>query len=630
MMYGPYKIQLFRTLIDNPQILLPGLENGEDDDEMMETDIPTAPSANNNVVEPTQPWNIFTNIEETFGTRSGRIFNPNQEMTERAEVAMIHQEMALMIDGGDEDPKTFQSAWNHPDQMEQAGWREGIRKEFQDMIKRGVWRKTKIASIPSNRRLIGNKWVFKKKKDGRFRARLCALGYSQIPGEDFTDSHSPVVNDVTFRAVLTLMMKNKWDSAVMDITTAFLHGDMEEQVFMKMPQGLDQIEADWDASTDCTELLKTIYGTKQASRQYWKKFMSTMKDEGFESIHTDTCLLKRRDNNGIAIVCVYVDDCFITGDKAAIDATMTDIEKHFETRRLGRMDEYIGCTVKMNQDGSCTLIQPDMIKKIERDFGADVSTERDTTSPMAPQKMVVRPNIDEGEAVLDSDQQTAYRSGVGMMLYLVKHSRPDLCNAVRELAKVMDGATEEHMKMLFRAIKFVLNSRNRGLLMKPNDDEKLVAYVDSDYAGDTDTRRSTTGYIVYFCGAMIAWKSKQQGGVTLSSTEAEYYAISEVATELLFIKQIVEFLDVNLKLPMTARIDNNGAIYLANNSISGSRTKHVDTRVHLVRDLTQSEPKIMETQFVRSEDNQSDTFTKNVATDLFWKHTNKYMTMIVS
>jgi hypothetical protein len=268
---------------------------------------------------------------------------------------------------------------------------------------------------------------------------------------------------------------------------------------------------------------------------------------------------------------VYVDDCFITGDTAAINAAMNDIEKHFETRRLGLMDEYIGCTVKMTGNGSCTLLQPDMIKKIELQFGPAVANERDSDTPMAPQNMVIRPK--EEDKIINNANQTLYRSGVGMLLYLVKHSRrPDLGNAVRELAKVMDGATQEHWKMLLRVIKYVfLKTKTRGLtMMNPNDSCEVEAFVDSDFAGDQETGRSTTtGYLVYFCGALVAWKSKQQGGVTLSSSEAEYDAISDVTTELLFVKkQIVEFLDVGLKLPTLVRVDNNGAINLANNSIS--------------------------------------------------------------
>jgi hypothetical protein len=124
--------------------------------------------------------------------------------------------------------------------------------------------KVKKNIIPHNKRLIGNKWVFKKKKDGRYRARLCALGYSQKPGEDFIDVSSPVVDDVTVRTVITNMLARGWENEVMDIATAFLYADMEEEVYMKLPKGIDMIENGGNSDEDCVMLLRTIYGTKQA------------------------------------------------------------------------------------------------------------------------------------------------------------------------------------------------------------------------------------------------------------------------------------------------------------------------------------------------------------------------------
>jgi hypothetical protein len=137
-----------------------------------------------------------------------------------------------------------------------------------------------------------------------------------------------------------------------------------------------------------------------------------------------------------------------------------------------------------------------------------------------------------------------------------------------------------------------------------------MACVDSDYAGDKENRRSITGYLIYFCGNPVPWKSKQQGGVTLSSSEAEYYAISEVAMELKSLDQTLKFLEIELNGPMNVFVDNIGAIHLANNASSGTRTKHVDTRSQFVRELTQGEGRLLRIEYVRSEENQSETFTK--------------------
>jgi hypothetical protein len=147
----------------------------------------------------------------------------------------------------------------------------------------------------------------------------------------------------------------------------------------------------------------------------------------------------------------------------------------------------------------------------------------------------------------------------------------------------MDGATEEHLRLMHRVVKFVLGTKERRILVKPNIDCGVMAYVDSDFAGDRGNRRSTTGFLVHLFGVPIAWKSRQQGGVTSSSSEAEYYAISELAKELKFVKMILDFLDVKYQEPMKVKVDNMGAIHLVNTASSGSRTKHVDTRIHFVK-----------------------------------------------
>ena len=160
------------------------------------------------------------------------------------------------------------------------------------MIERGVWRMTDRKKIPNNRSLIGNKWVFKIKRDGTYRARLVALGYSRIPGVDYTDNFAPVAHDVSFRIALARMMVEKLDSLVMDVETAFLYGEIDEEIFMKSPVGMEEIEPG-SSLEDCYQLVKGIYGLCQAARQLWKKFVDTVKTEpsGFNVIPADPCML---------------------------------------------------------------------------------------------------------------------------------------------------------------------------------------------------------------------------------------------------------------------------------------------------------------------------------------------------
>jgi hypothetical protein len=202
-----------------------------------------------------------------------------------------------------------------------------------------------------------------------------------------------------------------------------------------------------------------------------------------------------------------------------------------------------------------------------------------------------------------------------MLLYLVKHSRPDIANTVRELSKVADGATEAHWKALLRCIKYVMEDNLEGF--------NLEGISDSEYAGDPETRISVYGYVLYFCGAPISWKSKAGKSVTLSSTEAEYYATSEVAKEVLFAKQILEAIGIEIKYPIIIKCDNVGAIYLANNHSMSQRTKHIDTRRHFVREFV--EDGILKVVFVPTKQNEADIFTKNVTEEIFNTHVPKLM-----
>ena len=187
------------------------------------------------------------------------------------------------------------------------------------MIDKGVWRKTQGKRIHNNKRLVGNKWVFKIKRDGTYKARLVALGHSQIPGVDYTDNFAPVVHDFSFRIALPRMMVEKLDSLVMDVETALIYGEIDEEIFMKSLAGMKEIEPG-SSSEDYYQSLKVIYGICQAARQFWKKFVDITKKEpfGFTVSPADPCMLFKENELGICIIIMYVDDMLIIGKKEQI------------------------------------------------------------------------------------------------------------------------------------------------------------------------------------------------------------------------------------------------------------------------------------------------------------------------
>ncbi|MGL5074938.1 MAG: reverse transcriptase domain-containing protein, partial [Waterburya sp.] len=184
----------------------------------------------------------------------GRTRQQTRDATQLVEENLddFYQDCALMsaiVTGQNNEAKTFQEAWYHNDQEKQQKWRTVIRKEFQDMIKRGVWVNVNRSSIPEGRKLIGSKWVFKEKRDGRFRARLVCLGYSQIPGVDFSDNYAPVGNDVTFRIVMVLRLMFGFHAVLLDVETAFLYGKLEEEIYMEIPLGYKEVYQEAEKGT---------------------------------------------------------------------------------------------------------------------------------------------------------------------------------------------------------------------------------------------------------------------------------------------------------------------------------------------------------------------------------------------
>jgi len=228
--------------------------------------------------------------------------------------------------------------------------------------------------------------------------------------------------------------------------------------------------------------------------------------------------------------------------------------------------------------------------------------------------------------VISNEEQKQFRSIIGSLLYLVKLSRPDLNNAVRELSKVMDGATPGQMKELKRVLSFVSATKNKGLKMKFTHDYpfKIEMYSDSDFGGDKENRKSVSGLIILINSTPISWRSKGQNTVSLLSTEAEYIALSEAVREVKFISQVMNVLEMEFIKPINVYVDNIGAIFLAENRNSSDRTKHIDMKYHYVRDVI--DEGLIAVKFVKSENNLADLFTKNLNGELYEIHSKLLLT----
>ena len=516
-----------------------------------------------------------------------------------------------------ENPKNYQEAWNHPDPFQRKKWREAINTEFNKMNSRGVWEKIKRSEMEPGRRCVKHKWVLEIKRSGRFRARLVACGYSQIPGVDFTEVYSPVINDVSFRIAMVIKLQLGLDAVIFDVETAFLHGDLKEKIYMDCPDGMVTY------GDECLLLKQTIYGLVQSAARYNHKFSAVLIKLGFERCPSDPCLFRKGSGEKILIILCYVDDNLVIGQRPVIDDFLNDFKKsEFKYTLEEGLSDYLSCDIQMDTEAMIGWIgQPHMVKKIEKTFGEEVSKIQKYSTPGTPGFKLTKAS-NESEMISD-ELQSRFRTGVGQLMFLIKHSRPDIMSAVRELTKVLGNATEAAYKEMLRCVKFVLGTKSKGLKLAPrldpNDLWTLEVYSDSDWAGDPDDRKSVGCYIIFLNGVPIAWRSKSQKVVSLSSSEAEFYACAEAVREVPFVAQILLFLGIPVKTPVNVWIDNVGAIFMTENRTSSSRTRHMDTRWWYVTQM-QEEDKLIKVQFVRTKENVSDLGTKNVNAETYQYH----------
>ena len=291
----------------------------------------------------------------------------------------------------------------------------------------------------------------------------------------------------------------------------------------------------------------------------------------------------------MVILILYVDNCLLTGDTLAIESAVNDIKKLFNVTVANKVEEYLGCKIDTSRKGEITIHQPHIYKHLETKFEPYLDlkwkAKKPTMTPSTPNFKLTR--VKEGEAVLNTIEQTMYRCGVDILLYLVKHTRPDLANDIRELSKAMDIANYLHWKELLRVVVFALKTKEKGLVLKPNNKAKLnlKIYMDAEFAGDADNRRSIIGRVIYLNDTAVGWNSKAMSGVTLSSTESEYVLMSEGMKDLKFLYMCLRYLKRNVELPMLVFIDNIGAIEMLDLKTGKCRTKHVDTRYHWIREF---------------------------------------------
>ncbi|KAD6455029.1 hypothetical protein E3N88_09735 [Mikania micrantha] len=492
------------------------------------------------------------------------------------------------------EPKSFKQAVQDP------RWKEAMQNEINALQANDTW---SLEKLPKGKHAIDSKWVYKikYKPNGeieRYKARLVAKGFTQMEGIDFHETFAPVAKLTTVRTLLAVGVKRGWHIHQLDVNNAFLHGDLQEDVYMKIPQGF----AKYNDDRVC-KLKKSLYGLKQASRNWYHKFTTSLLEVGFKQSLADASLFIFKEHDVFVATLIYVDDVIIIGNNLKkIKDTTLFLDNKFSIKDLGPLKFFLGIEVARTDDG-LVLSQRKYTLDILEDTG--MMGCRPSSFPM--EQNLKLDKCDEEQRV-DGQQ---YRRLVGRLLYL-QATRPDITFAVNVLSQFVNDPRESHMEAANRVLRYLKATPGQGILLPKAGGTKLTVYSDSDWLGCPFTRRSRTGYLLLLGGAPVSWKTKKQSVVSRSSAEAEYRAMAAAVSETLWMRWLLKELDTSPVGPTQLFCDNQAARHIANNPVFHERTKHVEMDCHFVRERIES--KEIQTMEIATNMQVADVLTKPLGT----------------
>ena len=387
----------------------------------------------------------------------------------------------------------------------------------------------------------------------------------------------------------------------MDVNTAFLYSTLQETVYVEQPEGFKVA-----GKEDYVCLLqKVLYGLKQSPRSWFHVIAEVLADFDFKQSTSDPCIWIHENANGErTYIALYVDNLIIAGENSSTIATIKQrLSERFEMKDLGIARKFLGMEIEHGKDGSIKIHQNQYIQQLLERHGMagcnPVTTPLDTSVKLT--------SIMDNEAPADP---TEYASIVGGLTFAAYVTRPDIACAVGQLAQFLNKPSSTHMHAAKRVLRYLAGTSTLGIMYRPPP-LRLQGYSDANWAGDMDTRRSTTGYVVMLNNGAIAWKSRRQPTVALSTMESEYMALTDATKELKWIKTLIAELGyANGKStdPTDLFSDNQGAIALAKNPVSHSRAKHIDIRHHFIREAIQD--RIIWVQYIPTAEMTADSLTK--------------------
>lgn len=491
------------------------------------------------------------------------------------------------------EPLCYNDVLGRKDESE---WLKAIDKELNSLAENDTW---EIVAKQVNSKLLGTRWIFKLKDEPNerktYKARLVVRGFQQREGIDYAETYAPVARMATIRMVLAISVQKHLHTRHLDVTTAFLYGKLEEEVYLRTPDGVSVPEG------GVIRLKKSLYGLKQSPKCWNDRFNKFILSLGFTQSKSDYCLYVWSTEHDIVYLVLYVDDTLLAGSNInVVDSIVQKLSSEFKMKDLGPVKRFMGLNVTIEPD-KIEIDQAHYIRKILEKFSMENCNP--VRTPMEVNLKVSNTN--------DEKTDQPYRELVGTLMFLAMGSRPDISYAVNFFSRYQEKATEQHWLQLKRILRYLRGTTDIKLVYKFNSTAlPISAFVDADWGSDIIDRKSTSGYVLFVFDCPILWQSKKQSIVALSTTEAEYVAVTSVATEIIWVRKL--FVDLGMSIQDTTIVyeDNQGTIAMSKTPET-RRTKHVDIRFNFLRDLVQD--KVLCLKYVPTSQQLADIFTKSLS-----------------
>ncbi|CAL2253197.1 unnamed protein product [Prunus armeniaca] len=497
----------------------------------------------------------------------------------------------------EEEPQTYKEAMASP---EAPLWKEAVNSEVESIMQNHTW---ELVDLPPGNKPIGYKWIFKRKlkADGtidKYKARLVAKGYRQKEGLDYFDTYSPVSRITSIRMLIAIAAIHNMDIHQMDVKTAFLNGELDEEIYMEQPEGF----VVKGQETKVCKLVKSLYGLKQAPKQWHEKFDHTMMSHGFKINECDKCVYIKNNKNSCVLVCLYVDDMLIMGtSKDAINSTKKMLNSSFDMKDLGQADVILGIQIKRNNDGYI-LTQFHYAEKILRKFG-----QFDCKPAVTPFDVNCKLKKNSGDAI----SQLEYSQVIGSLMYLMNSTRPDLAYSVSRLSRYTSNPGHDHWEALIKVLRYLKYTQDYGLHYTRYP-PVLEGYSDANWISDSTETKSTSGYVFTLGGAAVSWKSSKQTCIARSTMESEFVALDKAAEEAEWLRNFLEDIPMWPK-PVTAiciHCDSMAAQARAKSGVYNGKSRHIRRRHNTIRQLLSNG--IISIDYVKSKENIADPLTKGL------------------